>query len=175
METKLFLINQFFSKDSLVMKNINIGTRLALGFAIVFSLLIALITIAVIRMSLASSMTDELVHVKVRDERLIQEWQRVIEVNAVRTSTAWLATDLKKQTDIEAQIKVSSARATQIQEKLVEVLQEPLAKSQLEKVLATRSAYVAARAKVFSAKASGDMALAEQTYRAPRKTPPNLA
>jgi methyl-accepting chemotaxis protein len=75
------------------MKNLNIGTRLALGFSIVLLLLVALTGIGVWRMHSASEITDEMIKVKVRNERMIAEWGKVIEVNAARTTTAWLAAD----------------------------------------------------------------------------------
>ncbi|HEU4373231.1 MAG TPA: methyl-accepting chemotaxis protein, partial [Telluria sp.] len=146
------------------MKNLNIGARLALGFAIVLSLLVALTAIAVWRMQSASAATDVLISEKVRNERLIDEWQQVIEVNAARTTTAWLATDAADQKGVEDQMKRSSARATEVQNKLVEVLQEPLAKGLLADVLSTRTAYTTARASVFKGKAAGDIEGAKQIY-----------
>ncbi len=146
------------------MKNMNIGTRLALGFAIVLSLLVALSAIAVWRLQGASAMTDVLIHEKVRNERLIDEWVQVIEVNAARTTTAWLAVDPEDQKGVEDQMKRSSARATEIQNKLVEVLQEPGAKGILAQVLSTRAAYTGARAMVFKNKAAGDLEAAKQIY-----------
>ena len=142
----------------------NIGTRLALAFAIVLSLLVALTAIAVWRMQSASAMTDNLIHEKVRNERLIDEWQQVIEVNAARTSTAWLAVDAAEQKAVEDQMKKSSARATEVQNKLVEVLQEPLAKGLVADVLTARAAYTAARASVFKDKAAGNLEVAKQTF-----------
>jgi methyl-accepting chemotaxis protein len=146
------------------MKNINIGTRLAIGFAVVLSLLVALTAIAVWRMQSASAMTDELVNVKVRNERLISEWQQVVEVNAARTTAAWLATDAADEKAVDALMKASSAGATVIQDKLVQVLQAPLAKAQLAEVLTTRAAYTAARAQVFKDKAAGELASAKQIF-----------
>jgi methyl-accepting chemotaxis protein len=146
------------------MKNMNIGTRLAIGFAVVLSLLIALTAIAVWRMQSASAMTDELVNVKVRNERMIDAWQQVVEVNAARTTAAYLSTDVADEKAIDVQMKASSAGATQIQDKLIEVLQDPLAKGQVAEVLATRAAYTAARAKVFKDKAAGELASAKQIF-----------
>ncbi|MDB5918510.1 MAG: hypothetical protein JWR40_2744 [Massilia sp.] len=146
------------------MKNMNIGTRLAIGFAVVLSLLVALTAIAVWRMQTASAMTDELVDVKVRNERLIEEWQQVVEVNAARTTAAWLAADAGEQKAVESQMKAASAHATEIQDKLVQVLQEPVAKGLLAEVLATRAAYSAARATVFKDKAAGELETAKQVY-----------
>ena len=146
------------------MKNMNIGTRLAIGFAVVLSLLVALTAIALWRMDTANAMTDELINVQVRNERLIGEWQRVIEVNAARTTAAWLATDTATEKAVDAQMKVASARATEIQKNLVDVLQEPRAKGQLAEVLTTRAAYVAARAQVFKDKAAGQLESARRVY-----------
>jgi methyl-accepting chemotaxis protein len=146
------------------MKNLNIGTRLALGFGIVLFLLVALSALAVLRMQTASATTDDLINEKVRNERLIDEWQQVIEVNAARTTTAWLATDAADQKAVEVQMKISSARATEVQNKLVEVLQEPVAKGLLAQVLAARAAYTTARANVFKGKAAGELESAKQIY-----------
>jgi methyl-accepting chemotaxis protein len=146
------------------MKKLNIGTRLALGFAVVLSLLVALSAIALWRMQSASAMTDQLIFEKVRNERLIDEWAQVIHVNAARTTAAWLTVDAVAQKEIEDQMKKSSARATEVQDKLVEVLQEPAARDLLARVLSTRAGYTAARASVFKGKAAGDMETAKATY-----------
>ncbi|NHZ98347.1 hypothetical protein F2P46_21865 [Massilia sp. CCM 8734] len=68
-----------------LMKNLSIGTRLTLGFALVLLFLVALTGIGVWRMQQASVMTDNMVKDTVRNERLIDGWAKVIEVNAART------------------------------------------------------------------------------------------
>ncbi|HZV64830.1 MAG TPA: methyl-accepting chemotaxis protein [Telluria sp.] len=146
------------------MKNLRIGTRLACGFAIVMLLLVALTAISIWRMHGASVKTDELVNVKVRDERLIDEWSKVIEVNTARTTTAWKVSDAADQKAIEEQMKGSSARATDIQTVLGETLQEPAAKTLLGKVFDTRKAYLTARAEVFKQKAAGNMDAARDIF-----------
>ncbi len=146
------------------MKNFNIGMRLALGFGIVLSLLVALSAIAIWRMQSASAMTDHLIAEKVRNERLIDDWAQVIHVNAARTVAAWLAVDPAEQKQVEDQMKKSSARATEVQDKLVAVLQEPVAKDLLAQVLSARASYTAARASVFKGKAAGDLESAKAIY-----------
>jgi hypothetical protein len=64
-----------------IMKNLSIGTRLTLGFAVVLSFLVALTCIGVWRMQQASVLTDNMVKQTVRNERLIDEWAKVIEVS----------------------------------------------------------------------------------------------
>ncbi|MDB5963152.1 MAG: rane protein, partial [Massilia sp.] len=146
------------------MKNLNIGARLALGFAAVLILLIAVSVFAISRMQSASALTDNLVSDQVRNERMIAEWQQVVEVNAARTTGAYLAVDPADQAAVDAQMKASSARATEIQNKLTEVLDQPTEKAHLAEVLATRSAYTAARAQVFKEKAAGNADAAKRIY-----------
>jgi methyl-accepting chemotaxis protein len=109
-------------------------------------------------------MTDRLINEKVRNERLIDEWAQVIHVNAARTTAAWLAVDPADQKSIEDQMKSSSARATAVQDKLVELLQEPVAKGLLAQVLTNRAAYTAARASVFKGKSAGELESAKEIY-----------
>jgi methyl-accepting chemotaxis protein len=139
------------------MKNLNIGTRLALGFAVVLLLLVSLTAIGVWRLHSASAMTEQMVAVKIKNERLVDEWFKVIEVNAARTTTAFKVTDAADQKDIEAQMKTSSNRATEIQGLLQESVQTPTTKEQLARVFDTRKAYIAARDAMFKAKADGDI------------------
>jgi methyl-accepting chemotaxis protein len=146
------------------MKNMNIGTRLALGFAVVLSLLVALSAIALWRMEAASAATEVMINEKVTNERMIEEWVKIIEVNAARATSAWLAADPSDQKSVENQMTDSTARATEIQKKLGAVLLDPSAKEILAEIQATRTAYLAARTKVLKDKAAGDLVLAKQIY-----------
>jgi methyl-accepting chemotaxis protein len=146
------------------MKNLNIGFRLALGFAIVLLLLVAISATALWRMQSASAVTEHLVEQKVRNERLITEWAQIIHVNAARTTAAWLAVDAVDQKAVEDMMKASSARATVVQDTLVKLLQEPVANGLLANVLTTRAAYTAARASVFKGKAAADIEGARAIY-----------
>ena len=107
------------------MKNLNIGARLALGFAAVLCLLIAVSVFAIVRMNSASVMTDNLVSDQVYNERLLAEWRQVVEVNAARTTAAYLAVDPAEQATVEAEMKKASAYATETQNKLTAALNEP--------------------------------------------------
>ncbi|WP_426190790.1 methyl-accepting chemotaxis protein [Massilia sp. DWR3-1-1] len=146
------------------MKNLNIGARLALGFAAVLVLLVAVSAFAISHMRTASKLTDGLVQDQVRNERLIDQWQLVVEVNAARTTAAYLAVDPADQATVEALMKVSSAHATEIQNKLTELLDQPGEKARLAEVLAARTAYTGARAKVFKEKAAGNAEAAKAIY-----------
>ena len=146
------------------MKNLSIGTRLGSVFALILLLLLAVTAIGIWRMHSASQMTAAMVGTKLPNERMVDEWFKVIEVNAARTTTAWRAADPAEQQDVEAQMKKSSARATEIQTTLAKTITDPTAKAALDKVLDTRKAYTEARARVFKEKAAGNLDVAKEIF-----------
>ena len=146
------------------MKNLRIGVRLGGGFAAVLILLTSLTVVGIVQMQNASRETDELVNVKVRNERLIGEWAKVIEVNAARTAAAWKVSDPAHQKQFETEMAASSARATEIQDAIGKSQLNAQEQAQYQDVLATRKAYTEVRKNVFKAKNAGDLALGKQLY-----------
>ncbi|MBJ7313430.1 methyl-accepting chemotaxis protein [Rugamonas sp. CCM 8940] len=146
------------------MKNLKIGTRLGLGFSIILLLLTVMTLIGILRLSSASALTEEMVGVQVRDERLIAEWVKVIEVNAARTTGAWMVADPADQKALETLMAESSGRATQIQDQIGAELGNGELKPLFQQVLDTRKAYTAVRKAVFVAKGAGDTAQAKSLY-----------
>ena len=146
------------------MKNLNIGVRLALGFAAVLVLLVAVSGFALVRMHKASAMTERMVTDQVHNEQLIAEWHQGVEVNAARTTSAYLAVDPADQAEVEAQMKKSSGHITEIQNKLLQLLDEPAEKAAMAEVAATRASYTAARARVFKEKTAGNLEEAKRIY-----------
>ena len=146
------------------MKNLAIGTRLAIVFSMILLLLLAVTASGLWRMNSASEITSNMVHRQLPNERMVDEWFKVIEVNAARTTTAWRATDPEEQKATEATMKASSARATEIQGTLAKTIQDPTSRAALAQVLDTRKAYTEARKKVFEEKAAGNMEVAKDIF-----------
>ncbi|QBE65150.1 methyl-accepting chemotaxis protein [Pseudoduganella lutea] len=146
------------------MNNLRIGARLALGFALVLVLLAVMTITAVTRMQGASRLTDELVTQRVHNERLMAEWNKVIEVNAARTIAAFLVPDVAAQKAIEATMAASSKRATEIQDQLGKELVDAESRSGHAAVMAARKAYSDIRKTMLTAKAAGDSATAQRIY-----------
>src|SRR5471030_1460078 len=136
------------------MKNLKIGARLGVGFSVVLLLLTAT---GILRMNRASDMTDEMINVRMHNERLISEWFKVIEVNAVRATAAWQVADADAQKVFETNMAQSSVRATEIQDQMGKRLERDDAKALYNDVLSARKAYLAIRKSVFKAKAAGDL------------------
>ncbi|WP_425253912.1 methyl-accepting chemotaxis protein [Janthinobacterium sp. NFX145] len=146
------------------MKNLKIGVRLGGGFAAVLLLLTSLTVVGIVQMQSASKETDALVNVKVRNERLIAEWTKVIEVNAARTAAAWKVGDPEHQKQFEKEMAVSSARATEIQNDIGKSELNAEEQSLYQEVLSTRKAYTEVRKNVFKAKNAGDLELGKRLY-----------
>ena len=146
------------------MKNLKIGVRLGGAFAAVLLLLTSLTVVGIVQMQSASKETDALVNVKVRNERLIGEWTKVIEVNAARTAAAWKVGDPEHQKQFEQEMAVSSARATEIQNAIGKSELNAEEQALYQEVLSTRKAYTDVRKDVFKAKNAGDLELGKRLY-----------
>jgi len=146
------------------MNNLKIGTRLGFGFSLILLMLTAMTIIGILRLSSASSMTDEMINVKIRDERLIAEWGKIIEVNAARTTGAWMVADPADQKKLEGMMAESSGRATQIQDQIGGSIDDEELKPLFKKVLDTRKAYTDFRKAVFAAKNAGDLEKGKSLY-----------
>ena len=146
------------------MKNLKIGVRLGGAFAAVLLLLTTLTVVGIAQMQSASKETDALVNVKVRNERLIGEWTKVIEVNAARTAAAWKVSDPEHQKQFEQEMAVSSARATEIQNDIGKSELNAEEQALYQEVLSTRKAYTEVRKNVFKAKNAGDLELGKRLY-----------
>jgi methyl-accepting chemotaxis protein len=146
------------------MNNLKIGTRLGFGFSLILLLLVAMTAIGILRLSSASDKTDEMINVKIRDERLTAEWGKIIEVNAARTTGAFMVRDPADQKKLETQMAESSGRATQIQDQIGATLDDEQLKPLFKQVLDTRKTYTDYRKAVFAAKNAGDIDKATQIY-----------
>ncbi|KAB8064125.1 methyl-accepting chemotaxis protein [Janthinobacterium violaceinigrum] len=146
------------------MKNLKIGVRLGGGFAAVLLLLTSLTVVGIVQMQSASKETDALVNVKVRNERLIGEWTKVIEVNAARTAAAWKVSDPEHQKQFETEMAASSARATEIQNDIGKSQLNAEEQALYQDVLSTRKAYTEVRKNVFKAKNAGDLEQGKRLY-----------
>ena len=146
------------------MKNLRIGIRLGLGFAIVLVLLVTMTAVGIWRMHSANALTGDMVGVKVRDERMLTEWARLVEVNAARTTTAYKAADPSFQKEVEQQMKSTSARITVLQAALTAQLVDPRAQAGLAQLQGTRAGYSEARSKMFKLKAANEQEEAEAIF-----------
>eukprot|EP01030_Chromulinospumella_sphaerica_P014741 gene14741-14537_t len=143
---------------------LGIGTRLGIGFAVVLLLLLAMTVVGLLRLSNASALTEEMINVRIRDERMIADWGKIIEVNAARTMGAVMASDPADQKALEGLMAASSAAATKIQDEIGKNIDNPELKTLFEKLQAARKSYTDIRKSVFALKAGGDLEGAKKLH-----------
>jgi methyl-accepting chemotaxis protein len=107
------------------MKNIAIGARPGLGFAIVLALLVALSATALTRMDEAGSKTHRLVSTSMKNQRNIAEWRRNIEVNTAINETVYHAPDAAILDVIAARRAAITARSNELQQEIDASLANP--------------------------------------------------
>jgi methyl-accepting chemotaxis protein len=146
------------------MKNLNIGARLGIGFGIVLLLLAALTAIAVVRMQTANALTDRLINTSYKNQRLVSEWAKIIEINAVRTAAAWQSTVDAEQKAYEADIAAASGRSGEVQDLIGKSIRNAGVRTQYEQVLVARNAYVDVRKALFQLKTAGNLEQGATVY-----------
>ncbi|WP_020655160.1 methyl-accepting chemotaxis protein [Massilia niastensis] len=147
------------------MKNLKIGARLGIGFAIVLALLAAVTVTALTRMQFAGDLTHRLVYTSIKNQRTLADWRKLIELNSARMETVAVATDLAMVGEIQQRMKASSVHSSSYQEELEKSLRNEGVKLQFQLVKQSRQGYVAARDAVFKAKLEGNNELAASLYR----------
>ena len=146
------------------MKNLNIGSRLGVGFAVVLLLLAALTVTALVRMQTASDLTYRLINTSIKNQRMVAEWSKNIELTSVRGVASFEITDPVVRAKIEADLKVDADRSSKLQDDIVASLLNPAVIEQFKVVRKVRTDYVTTRARAFQMKADGDMAGAKEVF-----------
>ena len=146
------------------MKNLNIGSRLGVGFAVVLLLLAALTVTALVRMQTASDLTYRLINTSIKNQRMVAEWSKIIELNSVRGVASFEITDPVVRAKIEQDLKVDAERSSKLQDDIIASLRNPAVIEQFKVVRKVRTDYVTTRARAFKMKADGDVAGAKEVF-----------
>ena len=146
------------------MKNLNIGSRLGVGFAVVLLLLAALTVTALVRMQTASDLTYRLINTSIKNQRMVAEWSKIIELNSVRGVASFEITDPVVRAKIEEDLKVDAERSSKLQDDIIASLRNPAVIEQFKVVRKVRTDYVTTRGRAFKMKADGDVAGAKLVF-----------
>src|SRR5450830_79841 len=146
------------------MKNLKIGSRLGVGFAAVLLLLAALTATALVRMQESSDLVDRLVNVSLKNQRMVAEWTKLIEVNLVRSVAAFRMNDAAEEKILAEQLKTPAMQASQLQEAIGASVRNSEVRAQFDVLHKARAAYLSSRDKSFKAKADGDLEAARHIF-----------
>ena len=137
--------------------DLKIGIKLGFGFGIVLVLMSVMVAIGVTLLTNLGHETSRVINVVFHEERLVTEWRDDTELNGTRTLFVASAAEGADLTAIEADIKRTTARITDIRKELDGLIKDPAAKKRYEETSAKRAAYTSARDAVFAARKEGKL------------------
>jgi methyl-accepting chemotaxis protein len=135
-------------------RNLKIGVRLGLAFALVLVLAVALTAIGAMRLQQVVGATNDM-DAAVRKARLADLWHANSRVNRALIDARLRAEDADDLKAINARMKANSADISKIQQEIDTLVLLPTGKALLAEIAGRRKLYVAARDQVFALKDGG--------------------
>ena len=145
------------------MQSLRIGTRLALGFGIVLLLLALALGLSYRQIGAVGPHIDLLGELQRRQD-MAQDWRTQTQLNVTRTDAVARAGGSGPVAEFfSPAIKTTSARITELQEGLTQVVDSARGKALLTEIAAARKTYVDIRNQVFAQLKAGEAEAALQT------------
>ena len=137
------------------MNRLNIGSRLAVGFALVLALSMVTTIVGVWQLQKASVAAQGLIEAPLAKERLISDWYRYIHT-AIRRTTAIAKSNDPKLSDFFAEEQKQSATSTsEVQKKVETLMQSDAEKALFSEIGTLRKAYTTSRDEVIQLNKDG--------------------
>jgi methyl-accepting chemotaxis protein len=146
------------------MKNLKIGTRLAISYAALLALMVVLIVVTLTRLGDMNEATDRLVTTSMKNQRNVAEWAKIIQVNSTLVEMAYRTQEPDQVKIINERMAAGSVRSSELQAQVKAGLRNPKSQAQFEAVSAARVPYLAARKALLAAKTAGDTEGAKQIF-----------
>jgi len=146
------------------LNNLRIGSRLALGFALILALLALMLLISVLRLNSTSAAMQNMMASPLAKERLIEEQLRNVAVGVVRGRAIAKNADGGLEALFRDEAKASTVRGSEILKALSEMPSDEREKPLLNKFNAARNAYLDARDRMMASKRSGNADEANKIY-----------
>jgi methyl-accepting chemotaxis protein len=135
-------------------RNLKIGVRLGLAFALVLVLAVVLTAIGALRLQQVVDATDAM-DAAARKNRLADLWHADSRVNRALIDARLRAADAADLKEINARMKANSAEISGIQQEIATLVTAAEGKALMAEIAGRRKVYVAARDEVFALKDGG--------------------
>ncbi|MER1940115.1 methyl-accepting chemotaxis protein [Castellaniella sp. FW104-16D08] len=145
------------------MRNLKIGTRLALGFGLMIVLLLILSSIGAWRMYQTEQDSSMLIQ-RQHNNSLILRWARQVDVNANQALAAANLTNPDVLKVFKDGMAATDQKSDEIRDQIQKGLNDPAAAAQFKKALEFRDQYQDGRAKAFKNLDNGDYADADRFF-----------
>jgi methyl-accepting chemotaxis protein len=139
------------------MKNLNIGTRLAVGFGLVLLCMAILTAIGIGQMQSVANATRDMMQLPLAKERMIGDWYRTIHTGVRRTAAISRSSDTTLAAFFAEDTATSTKEVEELQKKVVPLIADGAEKELYDKMLAARKRYLAARDSIAKLKQAGQL------------------
>ena len=138
------------------MKNLKVGTRLALAFGVVLLITAAIAAIGVWRLGTLNETTQHIATKEMLRSSLAQQFRTNININLVRAEAALESTDPAFLESIKNQSKATQADTAQILKKLEVLVTDAEGRKLMADLATKRDAFIALRTAMMAKKAAGE-------------------
>jgi len=138
-----------------IFQHLSVAKRLAVGFAVVLLLSIAVIGLSIHRLSALADAADEMVKVPIKAERLVSDWSRNLQVGITRTAAVARSSDPALATFFADDAKASSTRSGELQKAVEAMLARDSDKAIFREIGELRQLYLKNRDGIVALKKEG--------------------
>ena len=147
-----------------LLRNVSIGVRLGLGFAVILLFSMLITGISVWRLHDVATATRSMMELPLAKERYISDWYAKIDSGVRRTTAIARSSDTTLGAYFAEEAKQSSVVSGELQKKIEALISSPEEKELFRLVSEQRKVYLDSRAQVSKLKADGQEAEAEQAF-----------
>ncbi|MBA5689138.1 methyl-accepting chemotaxis protein [Rugamonas apoptosis] len=146
------------------MKNLKTRTRLAVGFGAVLLLLLLVAATAIWRLQAVAEATHAMIRTPLAKERLISDWDAVINASVARTTAAAKSNDPSLIAYFEGPSNEAAKRSGELQRQLAALLVSAEEKQLFSAIVASGAIYQAAGKEVFQMRTDGRLFQARTVF-----------
>ena len=147
-----------------LLRNVSIGVRLGLGFAVILLFSMLITGISVWRLHDVAVATRNMMELPLAKERYISDWYAKIDSGVRRTTAIARSSDTTLGAYFAEEAKQSSVVSGELQKKIEALISSPEEKELFRLVSEQRKVYLDSRAQVSKLKADGNEAEAAQAF-----------
>ncbi|MBB5366569.1 MULTISPECIES: methyl-accepting chemotaxis protein [unclassified Janthinobacterium] len=147
-----------------ILRNVSIGSRLGLGFAVILLFSMLITGISVWRLHDVATATRVMMEQPLAKERHISDWYARIDSAVRRTIAIARSSDTSLSAYFAEESKVSSASSAELQKKIEALIAQPVEKTMFAALLEQRKLYLSSRDQVYKLKGEGQVEAANQVF-----------
>ncbi|MCC7682634.1 methyl-accepting chemotaxis protein [Janthinobacterium sp. FW305-128] len=147
-----------------VLRNVSIGVRLGLGFAVILLFSMLITGISVWRLHDVASATRVMMEQPLAKERYISDWYGRIDSAVRRTIAIARSSDTSLSGYFAEESKVSSSSSAELQKKIEALIDKPEEKAMFAGLLEQRKVYIGSRDQVYKLKGEAQVDAANEVF-----------